>query len=122
MPKTHVHTRVVFNRIPELMLHVKIGTKEVLEHTAEAMAEDAKSRLIPGQFGYDTGAARDSIEGVVTSQRTAELRGGGDKAPHFAYNEFGTRFRAAAPALVPAFEAHKDDFGVNMAKLITAFH
>lgn len=115
-------TRVVFNRIPELLRNVEVGTPIALKDAAEEMADDARSRLVPGQFGYDTGAARDSIEGVVTSARTAEVRGGGDSAPYFAYNEFGTRYRAAAPALVPAFEAHKDDFGIKMAKLVNGFH
>jgi hypothetical protein len=113
--------RVVFNRIPELWARVDIGCREVLEHTVEAMEADAKSRLQPGSFGYKTGAARDSIKGVLTSQRTAELQGGGDTAPWFAYNEFGTRYRAAAPAIIPAFEKYKDDFGVKMGRLITDF-
>lgn len=113
--------KVVYNHIPALMIRVEVGKQIALMKTVEAMAADARSRLHPGGFGYETGKARDSIKAVSIKRGTeAQLQGGGDEAPYFPYNEFGTRYRAAAPALVPAYEAHKDEFPEDMFKLIDA--
>jgi len=112
--------KVVYNHIPELMVRVTRGTPEVIKKVIDTMAEDAKSRLRPGSFGYETGKARDSIKGVMLNQYSGQLQGGGDTAPYFPYNEYGTRYRAPAPALVPGYEAHKDEFPEQMFRLIDA--
>jgi hypothetical protein len=118
-PKTEV--RVIYNHIPALMMRVEGGKEIALMKVVKAMEVDAKSRLRPGSFGYDTGKARDSIRGVSIKRGTeAQLQGGGDEAPYFPYNEYGTRYRAAAPALVPAYEAHKDEFAHDMFHLLNA--
>jgi HK97 gp10 family phage protein len=119
MPQRN-ETKVIYNRIPELWRHVDVGVEEVLRETAKAVVEDAQSRLQPGQFGYDTGKARDSIR-YILQKRQAQVVGGGDMAPWFPFNEFGTRYRAAAPALLPAFEKYADDFAVKMNRLVTGF-
>jgi HK97 gp10 family phage protein len=115
---------VVWNRLPELLFKVKVGTPAVATKMAATLEGDAKSRLQPGHFGYETGAARDSIEGQARGRWKNEvwLWGGGDKAPYFPYNEFGTRHRAAAPSILPAFEAHKDEFTDDIADLVAGFH
>jgi hypothetical protein len=117
-PKTEME--VVYNHIPEMMVRVTRGTPEVIKKVVDTMAEDAQSRLRPGSFGYETGHARDSIKGVMLNQYSGQLQGGGDTAPYFPYNEYGTRYRAPAPALVPAYEAHKDEFPEQMFRLIDA--
>jgi HK97 gp10 family phage protein len=115
---------VVYNRIPELLLRVKVGTPAEAHKMAKVLQDDAQSRLQPGSFGYDTGHARDSIEGQVRGRWENEvwLWGGGDLAPYFVYNEYGTRHRAAAPSLTPAFEAHKDEWSKNIGDLVQGFH
>jgi HK97 gp10 family phage protein len=118
-PKTEV--KVVYNHIPELMFRVESGKQIAMMKVVEAMAKDARSRLQPGSFGYETGKARDSIKAVsIKRGKEAQLQGGGDTAPYFPYNEFGTRYRAPAPALVPGYEAHKDEFPEDMFRLIDA--
>lgn len=113
--------KVVYNHIPELMIRVTNGKQVAMMATVQAMAADARSRLRPGSFGYETGKARDSIKAVSIKRGTeAQLQGGGDAAPYFPYNEFGTRYRAPAPALVPGYEAHKDEFPDAMFRLIDA--
>jgi HK97 gp10 family phage protein len=100
---------------------VESGKRVALMKVVNAMAKDAQSRLHPGSFGYKTGKARASIKAVsIVAGHEAQLQGGGDTAPWFPYNEFGTRYRAAAPALVPAYEAHKDEFPKDMFDLINA--
>jgi HK97 gp10 family phage protein len=115
-----IEIRVVENRIPELLIHVRVRKKYMLEDTAKELEDDAKSRLSPGHFGYETGKARESIKGDVHGDE-AILQGGGDEAPYFPYNEFGTRYRAAAPALVPAYLAHKNKFIQTTAELVAGF-
>lgn len=113
--------KVIYNHIPALMIRVEAGKRTALMKVVQTMAKDAQARLHPGSFGYKTGKARASIKAVsIKAGYEAQLQGGGDEAPYFPYNEFGTRYRAAAPALVPAYEAHKDEFPEDMFKLINA--
>jgi HK97 gp10 family phage protein len=119
MPR-HSHVEIVENQIPALVLAVEAGSKRAATKVAASMEKDAKSRLQPGSFGYDTGAARDSIQGRADG-KTVELSGGGDAAPYFPYNEFGTRHRAAAPALVPAFEKGKREFTSDIGHVVSRF-
>lgn len=110
--------KVVYNRIGAYGAYVSVSTAKLLHTSVQEMEADAKSRLQPGYFGYDTGKARDSIHGLVTSQRTAELVGGGPEAPWFAYNEFGTIHREAAPALMPAWEDGSHKFLLKLAQIM----
>ena len=104
---------VVMDRSLEMIVRMRETSDATLHKVAKDMEDDAKSRLHPGSFGYETGKARDSIHGTVEDDSVV-LSGGGDEAPYFPYNEFGTRHRAAAPALQPAFEKHKGDYETEM--------
>ena len=89
------------NRLPEIMaLGLPQRTAALTLATAEAVAEGAKTRV-----PVDTGRLRDSIEarprstgkGIVQAAAVVALF-------YWFFQEFGTRYQAAQPFMIPAAE------------------
>ncbi len=65
--------------------------RKVLNEAAQIVVADARSRM-----PRDTGAARKSIR-VASTQNTARIRAGGDKAPYYPWLDYGGNHKHPVP-------------------------
>lgn len=77
-------------------------TRAAVEKTVFAVETGAKIRA-----RVDTGAMRAGLQGEMTGEHEGRVVG---LASHTIYNEFGTRYMAAQPMLIPAAEQARRSF------------
>lgn len=85
---------VLTNHMPEIAVLLEDAVSRLV-----AAAADMIVTIAQGLAAVDTGRLRDSIVTELTGILTATA---GTDVPYAVYQEFGTRFMAAHPYLIPA--------------------
>ncbi len=101
---------VAHNRIPQLI--------PVINGRIAAAIEDGANEIVAiaqGLVPVDTGALKASIAASLTELYAASVSA---DAGHALYVEYGTRFMAAHPFLLPAAEAVMGSFGRTFAGFV----
>lgn len=105
---------VLKSRFPEITTSLPLKARAAIQAGTERIAADARHRAPVSHdvhHGYQPGSLRDSIEARSGSAEAGVVSGtevyGIFAAWYYRFPEFGTRYFAAEPFIVPAAESGK---------------
>ena len=108
-PQIKVKTNVEYNHFPSIVKNIRSESPKNVQNFCERVVEEAKL-LCPVRTGF----LRDSIVATQQDDNHWDAEVG---APYGAWQEYGTRFFAPHPYMVPAVQHIAAEFGLAYKKI-----